>query len=135
MPEPAAGDEEAQGAEQGDADGDADEGGVVEPVAAAPRVVLDDQVYERAPDRFMHEIVVAVLRDIGVDIANARQRITVAYADFDLAKALGIKVNSAVFKVLREFFDKHGGLIYSAKLFYPCDLLELEIEFSTDNPA
>ena len=69
-----------------------------------------------------------------MDIANARQRITVAYADFDLAKALGIKVNSAVFKVLREFFDKHGALIYSAKLFYPCDLLELEIEFSTDNP-
>ena len=63
----------------------------------------------------MQEIVVAVLRDIGVDIANARQRITVAYADFGLAKALGIKVNSAVFKVFREFFDEHGALIYSAK--------------------
>ncbi len=98
-------------------------------------IQLDDQVYERAPDRFMQEIVVAVLRDLGVDIAKARQRITVAYADFGLAKALGIKVNSAVFKVFREFFDEHGALIYSAKLFYPCDLLELEIEFTTDNPA
>ncbi len=98
-------------------------------------IQLDDKVYERAPDRFKREIVVAVLRDLGVDIANAHQRITIAYADFGLAKALGIKVNSAVFKVFREFFDKHGVLIYSAKLLYPCDLLELEIEFSTDEPA
>ena len=96
---------------------------------------LDDQVYERAPDRFRQEIVVAVLRDLDVDIANARQQVTIAYADFDLAKALGIKVNSAVFKVLREFFDEKGVLIYSAKLLYPCDMLEFEIEFSTDYPA
>ncbi len=92
---------------------------------------LDDQIYERAPDRFKQEIVVAVLRDLGVGIVKARQNVTVAYADFGLAKALGIKVNSAVFKVFREFFDKDGFLIYSAKLLYPCDLLELEIEFST----
>ncbi len=98
-------------------------------------IQLDDQVYERAPERFKQEIVVAVLRDLGVDIANARQKITIGYADFGLAKALGIKVNSAVFKVYREFFDEHGVLIYSAKLLYPCDTLELEIEFSTDNPA
>lgn len=98
-------------------------------------IQLDDQVYERAPDRFTREIVVAVLRDLSVDIANARQKITIAYADFGLAKALGIKVNSAVFKVYREFFDEYGVLIYSAKLLYPCDKLELEIEFSTDDPA
>ncbi|MDE2792823.1 MAG: GntR family transcriptional regulator [Paracoccaceae bacterium] len=98
-------------------------------------IQLDDQVYERAPDRFKQEIVVAVLRDLGVDIANARQKITIAYADFGLAKALGIKVNSAVFRVYREFFDKHGVLIYSAKLLYPCDKLEFEIEFSTGDPA
>ncbi len=96
---------------------------------------LDDKVYELAPDRFMQEIVVAVLRDLGVDIANARQKITIAYADFGLAKALGIKVNSAIFKVYREFFDERGFLIYSAKLLYPCDMLELEMEFSTGNAA
>ena len=98
-------------------------------------IQLDEQVYERAPERFTQEVVVAVLRDLGVDIANARQKFTIAYADFDLAKALGIKVNSAVFKVCREFFDEHGDLIYSANLHYPCDTLELEIEFSTENPA
>ncbi len=94
-------------------------------------IQLDDDVYEQAPDRFTQEIVVAVLRDLGIDVERARQNITIAYADFNLAKALGIKVNSAVFKVLREFFDAEGKLIYSAKLYYPGDLLELDIEFAT----
>ena len=90
---------------------------------------LDDQVYERAPDRFRQEIVVAVLRDLNVDIANARQQVTIAYADFDLAKALGIKVNSAVFKVFREFFDEKGVLIYSAKLCIPVTCLNSRSSF------
>ncbi|MEM7376798.1 MAG: UTRA domain-containing protein, partial [Pseudomonadota bacterium] len=96
---------------------------------------LDDAVYERAPARFTQEIVVAVLRDLGIAVDQASQKVTIAYADFELAKALGIKVNSAVFKVLREFFDADGQLIYSAKLFYPGDLLELEINFTTDTPV
>ncbi|MEM9604915.1 MAG: GntR family transcriptional regulator [Pseudomonadota bacterium] len=96
---------------------------------------LDDAVYERAPERFTQEIVVAVLRDLGIAVDQASQKVTIAYADFELAKALGIKVNSAVFKVLREFFDADVQLIYSAKLFYPGDLLELEINFTTDTPV
>ena len=48
-----------------------------------------------------------------------------------MAQALGIKVNSAVFRVLREFLDEDDGLIYSATLSYPGDLLELEMEFAT----
>lgn len=96
---------------------------------------LDDAVYERAPERFTQEIVVAVLRDLGIAVDQASQKVTIAYADFELAKALGIKVNSAVFKVLREFFDADGQLIYSAKLFYPGDLLEFEINFTTDTPV
>lgn len=94
---------------------------------------LDDEVYERAPERFSQEIVVAVLRDLGVDIAKAHQKITITYADVELAVALDIKVNSAVFKVHREFFDEKSKLIYSAKLFYPADQLDLDIEFTPVN--
>ena len=92
---------------------------------------LDDQVFELAPDRFANEIVVSVLKDLGIPVSKARQNITISYADFSLAEALGIKVNSAVFRVGREFLDETGNLIYSAALCYPGDLLELEIEFST----
>ena len=93
---------------------------------------LDDQIFERAPERFSQEIVVSVLRDLGVTVHKARQRVTISYADFAMAQALGIKVNSAVFRVLREFLDDSDQLIYSATLFYPGDLLELEMEFATD---
>ena len=96
---------------------------------------LDDQIFDQAPERFTREIVVSVLKDLGVTVARARQKVIISYADFSLAKALGIKVNSAVFRVVREFLDGDDELIYSATLFYPGDLLELEMEFSLNaNP-
>ncbi|MBF2759706.1 MAG: GntR family transcriptional regulator [Ectothiorhodospiraceae bacterium AqS1] len=95
-------------------------------------IKLDDRIFQRAPDRFASEIVVSVLKDIGVGVEKARQGITISYADFALAQALRIKVNSAVFRVFREFIDAWGSLIYSATLFYPGDLLEFEVEFSTE---
>ena len=62
---------------------------------------LDDSIFAQAPDRFSREIVVAVLKDLGVAVSSARQKVTISYADFDLAQALNINVNSAVFKVFR----------------------------------
>jgi GntR family transcriptional regulator len=64
-------------------------------------------------------------------VHKARQKVTISHADFAMAQALDIKVNSAVFRVLREFLDAEGQLIYSATLSYPGDLLELEMEFAT----
>ena len=92
---------------------------------------LDDGIFDRAPDRFSREIVVSVLKDLGVSIDAARQRVTISYADFAMAQALDVKVNSAVFRVVREFLDKDGALIYCATLSYPGDLLELDMEFAT----
>ena len=91
---------------------------------------LDAEVFAKSPDRFLREIVVSVLEDIGVAVAAAKQRITISYADFNLANSLKIKVNAAVFRVVREFFDEDGRLVYSALLIYPGDLLELEIDFT-----
>lgn len=93
---------------------------------------LDDQVFEKAPERFKSEIVITVLKNLGVSVFKARQNVTISYADFALAKALDIKVNSAVFRVLREFQDEQGQLIYSALLYYPGDMLEFDIEFATE---
>ncbi len=94
---------------------------------------LDNAVFKQAPERFSKEIVVTVLKDIGVAVASARQKVTISYADFELAQALEVKVNAAVFRVFREFFDADGKLIYSANLTYPGDMLELEIEFAIDD--
>lgn len=91
---------------------------------------LDEEIFAKAPDRFRQEIVVSVLKDLGVAITSARQRVTISYADFNLARLLQITVNAAVFRVVREFFGEDGALIYSAVLDYPGDLLELEIDFA-----
>ncbi len=91
---------------------------------------LDKTVFDKAPSRFQNEIVVSVLKDLGVAVASARQKVTISYADFDLAQSLDITVNSAVFRVFREFFNEQDQLIYSATLLYPGDLLELEIDFN-----
>ena len=90
---------------------------------------LDEGIFAKAQDRFSKEIVVSVLKDLGVEVFSARQKVTISYADFDLAQALDINVNSAVF---REFFDAEGKPIYSASLFYPGNILELDIEFTVD---
>ncbi|MGI9355751.1 MAG: GntR family transcriptional regulator [Rhizobiaceae bacterium] len=96
---------------------------------------LDGEVYQNAPDRFLQEIAVSVLKDLGVSVASAKQTITISYANFEIAMALQIPVNSAVFRVVREFFDETGNLVYSALLIYPGELLELEIDFAMPTKA
>lgn len=94
------------------------------------KLQLDSEVFEQAPKRFSREIAVKVLSDLGVGVASARQNMTISYADFKLAASLGIAVNSAVFRVTREFFDANDTLVYSALLMYPGELLEFEIDFA-----
>jgi len=96
-------------------------------------IKLDNDIYQLAPERFGSEIVVTVLKDLGIDVASATQKITISYADFELAKALHINVNAAVFRVVRDFFRADGQPLYSAVLMYPGDLFELAIDFSVDH--
>jgi len=91
---------------------------------------LENQLYQRAPARFEKEIVVTVLKDLGITVETARQNVTIAYADVEMAEILNMPVNAPVFRVLREFFSVNGSLIYSAILIYPGDKLELEVEFA-----
>ena len=93
-------------------------------------LLLEDRVYQMAPERFETDIVVTVLKDLGIAVKSARQRVTISYADVEIAEALGLPVNAPVFRVLREFFCDKGNLIYSATLIYPGDKLELDIEFA-----
>ena len=91
---------------------------------------LENQLYQKAPKRFEKEIVVTVLKDLGISVKTARQNVTLGYADVEMAEILGMPVNAPVFRVLREFFGDTGQLIYSAILIYPGDKLELEVEFA-----
>lgn len=86
-------------------------------------------IFDMAPDRFKAEVAVTVLEDLGVDIASAKQRVTISYADMDAAQTLGIRLNSPVMKVTRLFRNSKGKRIYSAYLIYPGDSLGFEIAF------
>lgn len=86
-------------------------------------------VYDMAAARFESEVAVTVLEDLGIDIASAKQRVTISYADMDAAQTLGIRLNSPVMKVARQFRDSKGKRIYSANLIYPGDSLGFEIDF------
>ena len=90
---------------------------------------LRREVYELAPERFMTEIAVSVLKDLGVEVATAKQRVTISYADMETAQALDVRLNSPVMHVKRWFLDDRGQRIYSANLIYPEDALGIEIEF------
>lgn len=98
-------------------------------------LLLDRAIHQLAPARFASEIVVSVLNDIGVKVHSARQRVTISHSDVGTSKVLGIKINSPVFRVFREFFGEDGQLIYSANLTYPGDMLEFDIVFSTHHGA
>ena len=93
-------------------------------------IKLENQLYLKSPERFDKEIVVTVLKDLGVAVESARQNVTIAYADVEIADILKMPVNAPVFRVLREFYSDNGQLIYSAILIYPGDKLELEVEFA-----
>lgn len=95
-------------------------------------LLLEHGIYQQAPQRFDKEIVVSVLKDLGITVESARQRVTISYADLETASALEVSLNSPVFRVFREFFGADGQLIYSANLIYPGDMLELDIEFTVE---
>lgn len=91
---------------------------------------LSQEIFDRAPERFRSEIVIVVMKSLGVDIASAKQRVTISYADVDAARTLNIHLNSPVMRVAREFHDSKGYCVYSANLIYPGDSLGFEIDFS-----
>ena len=90
---------------------------------------LSWEIYQRAPERFEAEIVVTILKELGIDVTTAKQRVTIPYADVEATQTLGIHLNSPVMYVLRHFLNSEGRRIYSAKLIYPGDALGFEIDF------
>ena len=94
---------------------------------------LRREIYNLAPKRFETEIVVLVLNDLGIDVAAAKQRMTISHADVEAAQTLNIPLNSPVMRVTRQFFDSKEQCVYHADLIYPGDSLGFEIEFKMSN--
>jgi GntR family transcriptional regulator len=92
-------------------------------------VYLDARVYRRLPRRQVEKMpMLKVLKETpGVDIAKAKQTLTVNAADIEAAQLLDVPVNSPVAIVLRSAYDRAGTLFYYSHGTYRGDQVRLEI--------
>ena len=92
-------------------------------------IYLDASIFARAPKRFRNETVIPILQTMpGVEIAKARQTLTIASADVETAELLSVPVNSPVAEVRRVFNSADGTVIYLAEVTYRGDFIHLEMD-------
>lgn len=90
---------------------------------------LREDVYAQAPERFDQRIAITVMDDLGVQVAGARQTISVSSADVQTASQLDVPVNSPLMLVHRVFEGENGTVIYAAAIRYRSDFIAFDIEF------
>ncbi|MBW8639176.1 GntR family transcriptional regulator [Hoeflea sp. WL0058] len=91
---------------------------------------LVHSVYDQAPERFDRELVLTVMRDLGVQINSAKQIVSLDSANTERAERLNVPFNTPLFKVNRTLTGAGDTVIYSAETHYPGDALQFDIEFT-----
>jgi GntR family transcriptional regulator len=92
-------------------------------------VWLDAEIFARRPERFRKEMVIPLLRSMpSVKIATARQVLTIATADLEVARHLQISVNAPVAEVRRVFTGPKRRVIYLAEVTYRGDFVHVEFD-------
>jgi GntR family transcriptional regulator len=90
---------------------------------------IDYRVFRRAPARFRRELVLPLLTSLpGLKIASGRQTLTIAKADVETARLLGIAVNTPMAEVRRILCDADGTVVYLADVTYRGDYIHLEMD-------
>jgi GntR family transcriptional regulator len=89
---------------------------------------LDERIFRRSPRRFRDETVIPLLVSMkNVTIAHAHQVLTIATADLEVARLLGVAVNAPVAEVRRVFRDPSDRVIYFAEVTYRGDAIHVEM--------
>lgn len=92
-------------------------------------IYIDQRIFKKASARFRKETIIPVLLDIpGVEIARASQTIAIGTADMDVAKHLGVKINTPVAEVRRVCASPDGTVIYLGEVTYRGDYIRLEMD-------
>ena len=91
-------------------------------------IYLDERIFRRHPKRFRNETVIPLLAAMPQAIARARQVLTIASADLEVARLLHIAVNAPVAEVRRVFADAAGRVIYLGEVTYRGDFIHLEMD-------
>lgn len=92
-------------------------------------IYLDDRVFRKAPQRFRSQVVIPILVSMrGLKIARARQTLTIAAADVEVADHLKVPVNSPVAEVRRVFTGVDHTVIYLGEVTYRGDFIHLDMD-------
>jgi GntR family transcriptional regulator len=92
-------------------------------------IYLDAAIFAKQPSRFRAETVIPLLLAMpAVKIVTARQVLTIATADLEVARHLGIHVNAPVAEVRRVFTGPKRRVIYLGEVTYRGDFVHMEID-------
>ena len=90
-------------------------------------------IYERAPGSFATRVALAVLAEMkGLDIARARQTLSISAADVETARLLGLALNAPTAEARCVVADRNGVVIYVGEITYSGDCVRLNIELIAD---
>ena len=92
-------------------------------------IYIDHRVFRRAAARFRRELALPVLTSLpGLEIAGARQTLTISTADVETSHLLGIPVNAPVGEVRRVMCGPDRTVIYLAEVTYRGDYIHLDMD-------
>jgi GntR family transcriptional regulator len=91
-------------------------------------LVLDVDIYRKAPARFRKYPVIPVMDQLGaLRSVAARQQLTIRSADLDEAEHLLIEAGAPVADVRRTIIDASGTAVYAAIVLYPSRTVRLDM--------
>ncbi len=92
-------------------------------------IYIDSRVFELAPDRLRHEVVLPILTSLpGVTIAAARQTLNISTADMEVARQLDVPVNTPIGEVRRVLNAPDRTVLYLGEATYRGDYICLEMD-------
>lgn len=96
-------------------------------------IYLDTRWYEKAAERFNHELVIPVLQSLeGLTIGHAHQSLTIGSAEPEVAAHLGVPIGVPVGMLRRVICDDTGVAVYVGDYTYRGDMIRMEVDLSLD---
>lgn len=92
-------------------------------------IYFDKDLFTRHEDEFRTQLALPILVDSDdIDVARARQSLTIGKCDYDTAGLLSLAVGDAVVEVRRVICDGQDRVIYLADVTYRSDFVRLEMD-------
>lgn len=92
-------------------------------------IYLDEAIFRKSPREFRKHTVIPILHDMrDPAVATARQTLTIGTADLEVAKWLGVPLNSPVAEVRRVFTSADGTVIYLGEVTYRGDFIRIDMD-------